>query len=77
MQLKIEKGVPLPQMRAGGGKYPFTDMLPGDSFFVPNESKAGKVSSAAYCWAKSRKVDAKFSARKVYSPDGVRCWRVS
>lgn len=70
---QIEKNVPLPKRR----KYPFPEMVAGDSFFVPASVKEvdkirRRVSVVANGHHKnSRK---RFTLRKVEG--GIRVWRV-
>jgi hypothetical protein len=72
MNYQIEKGVPLPRKASGRvkeSKYPFQDMQPGDSFFVPGGT-ASYVSAVA-C-AAARKGFGPFTIRNVEG--GVRVW---
>lgn len=78
MSYEIETGVPIPAKlrKNGSGKYPFSSMVVGDSFFAPlGESTPKNIASAAYCWSKSHKNDFKFAVRGC--PDGTRCWRIA
>jgi hypothetical protein len=72
---KIEKNIPIPKADRGPGpgrneKYPWSEMVPGDSFFVP-ETKVSRIYGAA--WKASKRHNVKFVVRKV--GDGVRVWR--
>lgn len=77
---KIQTGVPLPPRRTAQRftKYPFADMLVGDSFLVPKTEAKGDLKklmsriSAASAGAKQA-LGFKFALRKM--PDGVRIWR--
>ena len=71
--IKIEKNIPISKMKAGGRhpKYPFADMVVGDSFEVGGKSTrqfAGSVNSA------SKRCGFKFVTRTTES--GVRVWRI-
>ncbi len=71
--LPIEKGVPLPapKERRNGLRYPWADMEPCDSFFIPGataNSHTGLVSK------QNRTGKARFTLRAV--DGGVRVWRV-
>lgn len=67
---QIDKGLPIPEGTAS--QYPFRQMSPGDSFWVPRGIHH-KVSCAAYNWAKRR--GQTFSVRR--DGDGYRVWRTS
>lgn len=69
----VEKNIPMPPQGSGRPtKYPWRDMQPGDSFFVPGEtvqSFAGNLSS------RLRNHGEQYRSRT--EGDGVRVWRVS
>lgn len=72
---KIEKNIPIPKADRGSGsgrneKYPWSKMVPGDSFFVPQIKVSSIIGSA---WRASKRHNAKFTVRKV--DGGVRVWR--
>ena len=68
---QIEKTVSIP---ASIGKYPFSEMQVGDSFFVPvGDATRAQVSNAASPWGK--KHGRRFTVRTV--DGGCRCWRVA
>lgn len=69
---EIEKNVPVPRGTQGGVVYPFREMQPGDSFFVPKE-KAESAKRSAYLWGGRH--TAKMTTRS--ADGGVRIWRVS
>lgn len=71
--MKIEKGIPVPEdaRRRGMAKYPWGEMLLGDSFFVPKRT-AKNFYPTAYIAGKRRKW--KFIVRNV--DGGVRVWRI-
>lgn len=75
---KIDTDHPLPDTRKKRkhGKYPFADMVPGDSFFVPGTA-AKNVGASASGWGYRR--GQKFTTRTVTEDGvpGVRVWRVS
>ena len=68
MPYEIVNTVPLPPMRS---KFPFEQMQPGDSFFVPD-----KVAGTMYsnCKRAAKVIGGKFVARAVEG--GCRVWRV-
>jgi hypothetical protein len=66
---KVEKGVPHP---GKGGKYPWSTMEIGESFFVP-DSDGGAPHTAAH--AAGRRLGRKFTTKKV--DGGRRVWRVA
>lgn len=68
-QFKIEKGIKVPQKKSS--KYPFADMVVGDSFFVPSAN----VNSArvnGYKYAKENRI--KILVRDCEG--GARIWRI-
>lgn len=69
MNVKIEKGIPLPPERAARNAWPFVDMDVGDSFLVDGVSR-NTVHVMAY--KAGIRLARKFSAQKV--KDGQ--WRV-
>jgi hypothetical protein len=78
---KIEKNVPLPTTDVANGdpKYPFADMEPGDSFFIPCPDKEraaikSRVDSSIHDHVRRRKLTCKFLSRRVEG--GVRVWRL-
>ncbi len=77
MTFTVEKGVPLPALRAGRPpKYPWRGMSVGDSFFVPGYSREmhnNLIRSAAQALGSGR-----VATRKLTENDevGVRVWRL-
>lgn len=74
--IKIEKGVPVPNKQARTPKYPFRDMMVGDSFFIKSthpESVRKKVSSAATMFCK---MNEGYKFKTQVFEEGVRTWRV-
>ena len=77
--ITIEKNVPIPPRggrKARPPKYPFADMVVGDSFFVEadQEQAPKKSASIGLSWRKHANIEgAKFTTRIV--DGGVRCWR--
>jgi len=75
---EIESGLPLPPRHNPHTKYPFAQMKPGDSFFVPvgpDGTLTKLASKVANVTARARKEKlGKFAVRKL--SDGVRVWRV-
>lgn len=72
MTYEIEKNVPVTQGTQGAPIYPFREMQPGDSIFVPEE-KVVSARRAASAWGQRQSV--KMATRMV--PGGVRIWRLS
>jgi len=85
---KIEDNIPPPPRRVGASKYPFPDMKPGQSFFIPNgKLKTILASSQSYRNSQKQKgnivsfasrpwvQESKDGGREVRTP-GVRCWRI-
>jgi len=68
----IDTSVPIP--KRGNIKYPFSEMDPGDSFFVPK--KGGLLLSAK--WRKMNHPDEDYLVRTVVENgvSGYRCWRI-
>jgi hypothetical protein len=72
-KFKIEKKVPLPELRGGGEcKYPFADMKVGDSFAC-NRAVLERARVAASTYGKRNNM--KFTARRT-SGDDARIWRI-
>ena len=76
---KIEKGIQLPDRAFGFGqrKYPFAEMEPGDSFFVPCEDDKKKrtaLRNSIMGSCRRKKGWGKFATRNVKG--GIRVWRV-
>jgi hypothetical protein len=73
-EIKIEKGVPISFPKMGRPtKYPWADMAPGDSFFVPVDS--GNIELRRQCLrrcATAQKI--KIATRK--ENGGLRIWRI-
>lgn len=69
MDFKIDADIPFPPR--SGGKYPFSEMKPGESFLVSGDYRI--TANAAYLYGKLN--NQKFSVRK--TPEGWRCWRIA
>lgn len=70
----IEKNVPMPEVKRGRRpRYPFADMLVGDSFFVPGDTRATQGARAA-AHSHTRRTGKAFDARTVEG--GLRIWCV-
>lgn len=67
--IRIEKNIPVPARGARASKYPFADMVVGDSFAAP--VKPMSLYQSANKWGKAN--DAKFVVRP--EGDGCRVWR--
>lgn len=71
MPIRIEKNVPMPvSARDGRNMYPWSDMLPGDSFFV----ETGKPENFIRNVYPKNRDGKRFVAKKMAG--GVRVWRV-
>jgi hypothetical protein len=68
---KIEKGIEISR-RGNARIYPFDQLEPGDSFFVPGAAHAKLSGPTNY--ARKRWPDRKFAVRSV--DGGIRVWRV-
>lgn len=75
-EFRIQKDVPVPQMRraARESKYPFKQMLPGDSFFVPDITSSA-LGTRARIWTERCGLDRTYTSRTVEG--GARIWRVT
>ena len=76
MVIKLDKNVPLPLNTGhkGGGKYPWREMQPGDSFFVPG----GKGSQKGIYHTGKTAAGIKVTTRTVVENGvkGFRVWRI-
>jgi hypothetical protein len=71
--VKIEKGIPIPKQRRGRrSTFPFDEMQPGDSFFVPVKDAKDKARVMSKVGMYGRKTGAKLSTRTVTG--GLRIW---
>lgn len=75
MEVKIEKGIPIPKTRGRKNEYPFNEMEVGDSFFIDGDDKEASRVRVSFCQMKRRNKNfkKKFTVRKVEG--GFRCWR--
>jgi hypothetical protein len=76
MRIQIEKNVPAPKHSTRSGKYPFKDMVIGDSFFIADENPEPirkKISAAACMFCKKND---KYKFKTQVFDTGVRVWRV-
>lgn len=75
--MKIEKNIPLPTSRTRGrpAKYPFKDMVVGDSVFFPGESTTPGNNVYVAAQMHARMNGKKFSGRTM--DGGLRIWRVA
>ena len=71
-EIKIEKGVPVPQGNPRAARYPLASMEIGDSFVVSLEDRHA-VQGATYMYGRYH--GCKFKTRTVNG--GVRVWRLS
>jgi len=87
-EYKLEDNIPAPPRRVGISKYPFPDMKPGQSFFVPDgKLKTITASSQSYRNSEKQKGNiVSFASRDWINHEkdadgneieipGVRCWR--
>jgi len=70
---KVEKDIPIPEIKERASKYPFAQMEVGDSFLVKDKRIKQNVESMMYYH--SKKWNKRFTLRTV--SEGVRVWRVS
>jgi hypothetical protein len=74
-EIKIEKGIPIPEMRLPVPVYPWKELEVGDSFLITTSS--AKTGSGNYHQTKKdweEKTGFKFVIR-CYKGEGVRVWR--
>jgi hypothetical protein len=87
-KITIDKGVPIPSAGRGSGAprmYPWHEMEPGDSFFVPgakrdyNDKRPGVDRQFGIAIGKKLIPGSKWATRAVTENgiNGVRVWRVS
>lgn len=69
--LQIESGVAMPQRRP---KYPFSDMLPGDSIFFATKPQGDSARVSALRFVKVHQPQWRFQLRRV--ENGWRLWRL-
>lgn len=76
LEYQPESGVPIPQLKYGanGGKYPWSELLVGDSFFVPH---ATIHRMSTLCSHRCERYEVKYTCRTVVESGvkGVRVWR--
>ena len=86
LEIKIDKGIPVPVVVSGKGKYPLENLMPGDSFLVAcSDANAEKLKASIM--GAARRVGKKLSINfppsnavkfvALVRPEekGVRCWR--
>lgn len=69
--IRIESGVAMPQRRA---KYPFGDMLPGDSILFVDRKQGNSARVAALRFVRVHQPRWRFQLRRV--DNGWRLWRI-
>lgn len=75
MTFKIEKGLPVPRSHGVGYKYPWRELQPGDSFFVPDSDKCRQsVMQSVSSLGRALYGRGAVTARRV--DGGIRFWRV-
>lgn len=79
---KIEKGIKIPPKGKSTGnktgrnvKYPFDDMLPGDSFTIPIDKRGYQWRMCRLTGAACRRQKVKIVCRKI--DDYIRVWKMS
>jgi hypothetical protein len=73
MEIKIEKGIPVPKAKGGRkARFPFREMTIGDSVFFGQEL-AERARNAATLFARYNP-EYKFTSRR--EENGVRIWRI-
>ncbi len=70
MSISIESGIKIPDIRVMR-KYPFEDMLVGDSFYIEGVGMQVVLNAN---WRAGKRLGRKYVARK--EGDGVRVWRM-
>lgn len=73
-EFRVEDGVAVPARAGKKSKYPWENLKPDQSFFVP-DGKKQSITSSAYRYGKDH--DMKFTIREVTENGvtGVRVWR--
>jgi hypothetical protein len=77
MKIQIETGVPVPVQAKRTSKYPFRDMVVGDSFFVNDKIDPKRMQqkvAAAACMFVRKNRSYRFKTQAFET--GVRIWRV-
>jgi hypothetical protein len=77
MKIQIETGVPVPVQATRTPKYPFRDMVVGDSFFVNDNIDPKRMQqklAAAACMFVRKNRSYRFKTQAFET--GVRIWRV-
>ena len=78
MKIQIETDVPVPTKQVRTPKYPFRDMVVGDSFFINDKVDVKrmqqKIASAASMFVKKNPT---YKFKTQAFPAGVRLWRVA
>lgn len=71
-EVKVDKGIPLPNHRCKPSRYPIIQLEPGDSFFVKDLTTSG-------IWNEISRVKTQFSDKRSFAvravDGGVRVWR--
>jgi len=70
MDIKIEKGIPCPERRAGGRLYPWDAMEVGDSFLIPDCERKRQFGLCS-C---AKRFGIKITTRRI--GNDVRVWRL-
>ena len=80
MDIKIDKGVPIPPPFIGVARYPWRTMEIGDSFLYPlrpgKEMQALRRDASAHAASTGKRIGRKFRLRTLEGEAGVRVWRI-
>lgn len=74
VDMQLDKNIPLPNDGTHRERYPFPDMVVGDSFLVLDASWIKNLRSAAYMYSR-RHPGTRFTCRR--HGEGWRLWRVA
>lgn len=79
IEIKIEKGVPIPAVAQGRSKYPFEALEIGDSFLVPVVGEEAQKKMRANLLSSARRITGRTGAQFIVlvrnDEKGVRVWR--
>ena len=74
IDIKIEKGIPMPDTRQKTSIYPFENMEVGDSFFAPNKTRQ-QMDNACGHWRKAKGWKFVLRYQQEDEVSGTRVWR--
>jgi hypothetical protein len=75
--ITIDKGIPVPPLRMRHSKYPWAEMVVGDSFFIEAAAadlKARAANLSRGATSAGKQLGRRFTVRK--ADGGVRVWRI-